>query len=586
MRQDITANKFGGRVQITDWVDQEKFRQYLALADLAVQLRTHSRGETSAAVLDAMNYALPLITNANGAMEELPADTVWQLPNHFTTKQLADALETLWQDENKRKALGQRAKIYLTNAHQPCDCAKHYMKTIENCHEMQRSEPLALIQRLIKMAKRSPTSNEAKDLTLAIAYSFPARLPTRQLLIDVTATLREDLKTGIQRAVKSLTKTLIEAPPSGFRVEPVYLCHNGGVWHYRYARQWTLATLYSLEQTCLDDVPIELSTTDQLLILDYNGPMAIAAGQSGLYKWLKLQGVTLHSVVYDLLPITMPWVFPPCQFGYTDWLNTMAVTVDSFFCISHSVTDELAQWLKNNSPQQSVMPALHWFHLGADLENSTPSRGMPTDADQLLTMCRENITFLMVGTIEPRKGYLQVVETFTRLWRQGVDINLVIVGREGWQKIPSHQRCTIPDIVKCLRCHPERSNRLFWLEDISDEYLENIYSASTCLIAASEGEGFGLPLIEAAQHKLPIIARDIPVFREVAGISAYYFPNDNDPGILLQTIVDWLQLFKTHKHPRSDTMPWLTWKHSAEQLLDCLSATESHPHENYRESNI
>lgn len=40
--------------------------------------------------------------------------------------------------------------------------------------------------------------------------------------------------------------------------------------------------------------------------------------------------------------------------------------------------------------------------------------------------------------------------------------------------------------------------------------------SSTCLIAASFGEGFGLPLIEAAQHGLPIMARDIAVFREVA----------------------------------------------------------------------
>ena len=43
---------------------------------------------------------------------------------------------------------------------------------------------------------------------------------------------------------------------------------------------------------------------------------------------------------------------------------------------------------------------------------------------------------------------------------------------------------------------------------------------SACLIAASFGEGFCLPLIEAAKHDLPMIARDIPVFREVAGQSA------------------------------------------------------------------
>jgi len=87
------------------------------------------------------------------------------------------------------------------------------------------------------------------------------------------------------------------------------------------------------------------------------------------------------------------------------------------------------------------------------------------------------------------------------------------------------------------------------------------------LIAASEGEGFGLPLIEAAQHKLPIIARDIPVFREVAGEHAFYFRGDK-PAILAETLRNWLDLFSVGQHPRSDDMPWLTWRQSAQQLLE------------------
>jgi len=112
--------------------------------------------------------------------------------------------------------------------------------------------------------------------------------------------------------------------------------------------------------------------------------------------------------------------------------------------------------------------------------------------------------------------------------------------------------------------------RLFWLKGISDEYLEKVYGASSCLIAASEGEGFGLPLIEAAQYKLPIIARDIPVFREVAGEYAYYFPNSSDPDILASAAQDWLKLYESGKHPKSDDMPWLTWAESARRLLELI----------------
>src|SRR5699024_532058 len=88
-------------------------------------------------------------------------------------------------------------------------------------------------------------------------------------------------------------------------------------------------------------------------------------------------------------------------------------------------------------------------------------------------------------------------------------------------------------------------------------------------------EGFGLPLIEAAQHKLPIIARDIPVFREVAGEYAWYF-SGLEPGNLAEAIHQWFLLYQEGKHPKSDDMPWLTWKQSAENLKKVLL---EHSHE-------
>ena len=89
------------------------------------------------------------------------------------------------------------------------------------------------------------------------------------------------------------------------------------------------------------------------------------------------------------------------------------------------------------------------------------------------------------------------------------------------------------------------------------------------MIAASEGEGFGLPLIEAAQHRLPIIARDLPVFREITGAHAFYF-NGLKPSDLSDALSVWLTLYKDKKHVRSDGMTWLTWAQSARMLLHRL----------------
>ena len=124
----------------------------------------------------------------------------------------------------------------------------------------------------------------------------------------------------------------------------------------------------------------------------------------------------------------------------------------------------------------------------------------------------------------------------------------MIVGKQGW---------TVENLIKNLHHHFERGKRLFLLEAISDEYLEKVYAASTCLIAASEGEGFELPLIEAAQHNVPIIARDIPDFREVAGEHAYYF-SGLKPSTLADAISEWLKLYRLKRYPLSSTLPWLT----------------------------
>jgi glycosyltransferase involved in cell wall biosynthesis len=167
------------------------------------------------------------------------------------------------------------------------------------------------------------------------------------------------------------------------------------------------------------------------------------------------------------------------------------------------------------------------------------------------------VNFLMVGTLEPRKGHAQVLAAFEVLWQGGSDVNLIIVGKKGWMS---------DDLADRLRHHGQSGKRLIWLEGLSDESLEAVYATSHCLIAASEGEGFGLPLIEAAQKRLPIIARDIAVFREVTGEYAFYFA-DGEPRALAGSILQWLALFATGHHPKSDNMPWLTWQQSAQQLL-------------------
>lgn len=564
----IRSSACGQRIRITGYAPTDLFRAYLAAADVAVQLRTHSRGETSGTVLDCMNYGLPVILNAHGTMAELDRGAAWMLSDEFADQELAEALEKLWRYPELRRESGKRAQEHIRAHHAPAGCAKLYAEAIETFYANMANGLPTLIHSLAKSLSPTPSDNEIKQLAWSLGRNHPLPRLKKYLYLDVTATCRNDLKTGIERVARALSLALLASPPEGYRVEPVYLHYENGKWLYRHARRYTLELLGCPPEALNEDIA-EPVAGDVLIGLDLSGDMLVEAARFGLLEDMRNHGVNIYFIVYDLLPVRMPEVFPPnADEIHRRWLHTIA-TCDGAVCISKSVAHDLAHWLQEGGMQYEKRRAfkIGWFHLGADISNSAPSLGMPPDAVKTLTSLRARPTFLMVGTIEPRKGYLQTLDAFDLLWRDGLDVNLVIVGHEGWKSLPDAMRRNIPQTVSRLRGHPESGKRLFWLEGISDEYLEKVYAASTCLIAASYDEGFGLPLMEAAQHKLPIIARDIPVFREVAEDRAYYFSDTRQPEVLADALRDWLALYQQGTHPRSDNMPWLTWRESAERLM-------------------
>jgi glycosyltransferase involved in cell wall biosynthesis len=556
-----------GRIRITGWTGPVHFRQYLAAADLAIQLRTGSRGETSRTVLDCLAAGVPLIVNAHGSVAELPVDAIWMLDDEFSDTELITALETLHQNADKRDALSRNARELIVTRHAPENCAKQYAEAIEAFYIAARMGLSALVDAIAATPPR-PDEAECRALAQAIALSLPTKRPAGQLLLDVSATCRTELKTGIERVARALVVAFLERPPEGFRIEPVYLSDECGAWHYRYARRFTLELLGCPAEALADEV-VEVQAGDVLLGLDNSGHRLIEAEAAGLFADYRNRGVSVYFTVFDLLPVRFPGFFPPgSDAGHEKWLQAVLKT-DGALCISRTVAADLREWAAARAPPRQRPFHIGWFHQGADINQAAPPRGLRWDAAQKLAAFAARPTFLMVGTIEPRKGYLQVLEAFDQLWGQGVDVNLTIVGAEGWQHLPQAMRRTIPQIVTRLRSHPERGRRLFWVKGPTDEYLEKIYAACSCLIAASEGEGFGLPVIEAARHKLPIIARDIPVFREVAGGYAFYFAGER-PDALARAIKEWLALHHKGKHPKSDAMPWITWAQTVERLKATL----------------
>ena len=546
------------RIAITGFVSAAEYADYLAACDIAVQLRGATRGETSAAVLDCLLYGAPTIVNAHGSTASISDALLLKIPDEFTREELASALGLLHQDPTLRKTYSTRALAHMREHHAPAKVGAQFADAIEHFAAHSRhSHYRRLVDTLANMPGQEPTEAGLTQMAKAIAFNQPPTAP-RQLLVDVSAVVQTDIKTGIQRVVRSVLLSLIADPPPGYRIEPVY--SSGGNRGYQYARQFTLNMVgETFEAAPLEDSPIEVRPGDAFLGLDL---FTTGTSQNApLLQSMRDHGVQVYFVVFDLLPVLRPEVFPyGTEQYFGEFLRTVTRVSDGLLCISRAVADELIEWIARQPAKRPGPLNIGYFHLGADIDASAPSFGLPDDAEQVLAAVRERPSFIMVGTVEPRKGHAQALAAFELLWKQGSQINLVIVGKQGWM---------VEKLVERMANSPEKARRLFWLAGASDEMLLKLYASSAALLAPSEGEGFGLPLIEAAQHNIPIIARKLPVFREVAGEHAYYFEG-LAPHDLSDTIARWLVLHSEGKAPQSTGMPWLTWNDSARQVLNAV----------------
>jgi len=529
------------QVRFIGYCDAQRYADYLSASDLVVQLRRDSRGETSAAAFDALSHSKVLLVNANGTMGEFPSDVVVSIPDRFTLADLSIALYELHSRESLRSATASAARDYVKTAHDPLLCAVAYRDAIESAYAQGAYAPYR---------DALAASADAKAL---LSLRTPKTSPT--LFIDVSDVAHHDLRTGIQRVVRSILH-YISLSPQGYRIAPVRL--EGG--RYYHAHRF-MTRFLGLSSSALDDAPTLMREGDIFLGLDlYVGHIAQNAP---LFHSMRERGVKIHFVVYDILPLRFPHFFPPETYPqFLNWFGVISEVSTTLCCISRAVAEEVKGWLEEHPVSRDTPLRIESFPLGADIENSSPTTGITPDQQSQFEAIRSEQTVLMVGTIEPRKGHAQALAAFELLWEQGSDAALVIVGKGGWM---------VDDLTRRLRSHPEKNRRLFWFEGASDELLNLLYERSHLLLAASYGEGFGLPLIEASRHGIALLVRDIPVFREVAGENARYF-HASSPSELAAALTEW---FDDSSAAIRD-LPFVTWRESSDVLMD-LVLKNNHP---------
>jgi glycosyltransferase involved in cell wall biosynthesis len=509
--------------------------------------------------LEAIKCGRPVIASNTASLPEVIGD-VNALFDPFDIGDMSAKIYRLLTDQPYREKLvekqGEYSKRFNWNA-TACSAIDAMKQAVDQFKSDQRHQQASASKTDYRqlgqqLAPYHSHINEQQLRHLSVLLAQNEEIGTqRELLIDISELVKIDAHTGIQRVTRAILKALTEIKLPNMHVRPVYATSVKGYQYVGNSLGENISEIGAIES------PIRAAPGDIFLGLDLIHPDILRA-QRTVLEAFRQRGVKTLFIVYDLIPIIYPqFANVGVPEGHAEWLD-IVTDADGAICISQTVANDVKDWLKRNKVSKVDTYKIGHFYLGADIENSVPTQGDPVNFSAIESAMQVRPTFLMVGTVEPRKGYQQTIDAFKLLWDKGFDANLIMLGKPGWKA---------EKLYNAINQNKEFNKRLFWLQGASDEYLKKLYEQTTALIAASYCEGYGLPLIEAARHRLPVIARDTPIFREVAQEHAYYFQDSSEPLVMSSAIEQWCNKWQQREHPLSDGMSCLTWQESTTMLL-------------------
>lgn len=291
--------------------------------------------------------------------------------------------------------------------------------------------------------------------------------------------------------------------------------------------------------------PADFGACDVVFLLD-----SYWAGLSTVQAAIKArrQGSKVISALYDVIPITHPqYMTPLLGMIFPIYLRQALQISDGALAISRHSADELRRYLGTELPDLPIS----WFHLGHD----SGAAAVPV-LDHVTDQTRR---YLIVGTIEPRKGHDIVLDAFDALWGNGSESHLTIIGKMGWAS---------PAMQLRLDDHPELNRRLHVVHDASDSDLAAAMARADAVIMASSVEGFGLPIVEALASDTPVIASDIPVFREIGGDTLLYFKSGNSED--LAKTISAFEDDMPHWKAKARAFSWPSWQASTQTAVSFI----------------
>lgn len=302
------------------------------------------------------------------------------------------------------------------------------------------------------------------------------------IYVDVSQFYYNPAKSGIQRSIGDLLRGGADD-----RYSPIYIFSDGqslrrlghNDFQHVFKDYWSSSDEVTLKQKMLDLAA--LLSPDQIEKGIYFLPeVTYLLNQSETRKMFESKCVTA-AMVFDLFPMTHPEYFSDNGMVRPSQYFRELGNFDRHICISDSTRNSLKEIHKSLTHEPIVIS------LGTDFQKYRKNQE---------TYDQNDLNFIMVGTLEPRKNHLKILNIFQTLNNERqIKIRLTFIGNRGW--LPSWQ----------FEYFDEKLIEHSWFQIISgasDQSIAESMQKASGLISVGF-EGFGLPIIEARTLGCPVI---------------------------------------------------------------------------------
>jgi glycosyltransferase involved in cell wall biosynthesis len=296
----------------------------------------------------------------------------------------------------------------------------------------------------------------------------------------------------------------------------------------------------------------------------YNArPIYIQASPNNLAKSnllarvLRRERAHFICLVHDLIPLQYP-EYARAGGAALHELRIRATLshADAVVCNSQATLDALKPWMDKLDRHPMAVAA----HLGVHLHQIADETSRPAFASD------NRAYFVCIGTIEPRKNHLLLLNLWRRMSEEHGEANipkLILVGRRGWENeqiVDMLERC--PSLRGCVEEHGR----------LTDREVAALLPGAQALLMPSFAEGYGMPVTEALNLRVPVICSDLPALREAGGaVPTYLDPLDGFAW--LNAVYDYNRLDSPARKRQLERLTgWIpaSWESHMDTVLDLV----------------